>query len=276
MADEQDRRNLESASQEVSNAQRNVANAEQAVTSARSKLPKPDWSMKLEPIDPEPIQNYSKLAQDLTAARIADWEKQQAQLPAENRPFEVKGARVGMPLEMFKLKFHRAGPGERHPAPFSSDENPQRDNPTLLYKAILQKAGIVHASTTSPDDQDPNSPNRPTIAGVPARNFIYQFVDGKLYQVTIHFDRENLPQVTEALKTKYGNPSSTKFKKYDNNVGLRFDGQATIWSNSVSEINLFEYAGDRTRSLLLIVHNDLQKVAEDRIKQPVKPRADDL
>ena len=106
-----------------------------------------------------------------------------------------------------------------------------------------------------------------TIAGVPVQSFVYQFVDGKLYQITIVFDRVNFPQVTEAITTKYGNPASKKGIKYSNYVDDRFDAVATIWGNSVSEINLVEVAGNQNRSLLLFLHRDLKKLAEERLKE---------
>jgi len=272
--DDRDRRALNNASQEVADAQREVDRAQEAVASARSRLPKPDWSLKLEPLDPEPIQNYSKIAQDVSATKFAEWEIQQAQLPPQNRPFELKGARLGVPLEMFKQKFQRAG--ANHPAPFCTDENPQKDNPALHYKASFQKAGIVHASVAAPEDRDPASPDRPTIAGFPAQSFVYHFVDGKLYQITIAFDRTNFAQVNEAITTKYGNPASKKGIKYDNYVDDSFDAVATVWGNSVSEITLVEFAGSRDRSLILFQHKDLKKLAEERIRQSTKSRADDL
>ena len=174
-----------------------------------------------------------------------------------------------MPLEMFKTKFQRAGEG--HPGPFCTDENPQKDDAALLYKASFQKAGIVHASLVSPDDQ-----NRPTIAGVPAANFVFHFIDGRLYQITISFNRENLAQVQEAMTSKYGRPSARTRLRYDNHLDASYDGIATTWNNLVSEIDLFETADAKNQTVLLVVHRDLRKLAEDRIRQTTKSRADDL
>jgi tetratricopeptide (TPR) repeat protein len=274
--DERDRRELNNAQQAVNDAQRAVDRAAEAVATARGKLPRPDWSMKLEPVDPEPIVGSSKGAVDVGALKYPDWEKQQAALPAQTRAFEIKGARLGMPLEVFKTKFQRAGSGEPHPAPFTSDENPQKDNPALLYKAAFGKAGIVTASIAAPEDVNQESPNRPTIAGAPATSFVYHFVDGKLYQMTIAFDRGNFQAVSEALKNKFGAATGSQFKKYDSNTGDRFDGQASIWSNSVSEINLYEFAGAGNRSLLIIVQKDLQKAAADRLKETGNGKVNDL
>jgi len=86
----------------------------------------------------------------------------------------------------------------------------------------------------------------------------------------------NFAQVNEGITAKYGNPASKKGLKYDNYVDDSFDAVATVWGNAVSEINLVEFAGNRDRSLLLFLHKDLKKLAEERLKQSPKPRADDL
>jgi len=205
-----------------------------------------------------------------------EWENQQAQIDEEHRPYELKGDRLGMTLQMFKAKYYREmGQGE-NPAPFCSDRTPHIDICTLLYKAEYAKAGIVHASTTFPYEASGLRPNKPTIAGVPAELFVYQFVDGKLYEITIFFDQADFDQVMEALKAKYGEPTRKNRQTYENAFGAKFDGDVVVWANAVSEIMIYERAGRTDQSLLIFTHKKLSETAADHMKTAIKPRADDL
>lgn len=204
------------------------------------------------------------------------WEDEQSRLEPEMRAYELKGDRLGMSLEMFKGNYYRVMPNDPRPAPFCSDSNPQNSNPFLLYKAELAKAGIVHARTTFPYEEYGLHSNVPTVAGVAAELYIYQFVEGKLYEITIFFPHDGFQQVLDALKAKYGEPKSKDTRTYQNLFGAKFHGDVLLWTNLVSEISLFERAGSMTKSLLIISHKDLSKRANERIKKDVKPRIDDL
>ena len=64
MLDDRDRRELNSAQQAVNDAQRGLERAQDNLATARAKLPRPDWSMKLEPLDPEPIAGCTIFRED--------------------------------------------------------------------------------------------------------------------------------------------------------------------------------------------------------------------
>jgi hypothetical protein len=220
--------------------------------------------------------DFPKVAATPDIAEWKKWEDQQSLIPADQRPFDIKGDRLGMSLEMFKARHHRTVEGDKRTAPFCSDERPGDDNVSLFYKAELRKAGIVHARTTFPFEEIRDSANRPTIAGVPAEAFIYKFVDGSLYDMTVFFEHKDFEQVLEALKGKYGETTVKETRTYQNGFGAKFDGDVLVWRNAVSEISLFERAGKVDDSLLIVVHKELGKLAAEKIKSNIKPRSDDL
>lgn len=185
--------------------------------------------------------------------------RQSHQLPPDQRPFELKGDRLGMPLQVFKNKYHRVVGGTV--LPFCSDTNPDIDISALLYKARYAEAGIVHGRTTAPFEEYGLNLNFPTIAGVKADLFIYAFVDEKLYQMTILFSHDNYGHVMDAMQAKYGDPTQHFFR-------AKSDGNVANWSNAVSEIFFFEGNGTRRgrRCTVLVTHKELAKLARGRIE----------
>ena len=210
------------------------------------------------------------------ASRLKEWENQQMQIDPEHRPYELKGDRLGMTFEMFKGKYHRAIPNDSSCAPCCSDDHADIDNPSLLYRGEYAKAGIVHARTTFPFEETGTSANKPTIAGAPAQQFVYKFVDGQLYEITIFFEHKDFDQVMAALKVKYGQPSGKDGRTYQNPFGASFSGEVVLWSNAASEMTILERAGKLDQSLLVLTHKALSRIAADRMKAAVRPRTDDL
>ena len=205
-----------------------------------------------------------------------EWEADQAALPPEQRPFELKGDRLGMTLEAFKAKYDRQVAGDSRHAPFCSDAAPDTDNPSLFYKAGFAKASVVTASTTFPFEARATKPVVPTLAGVEVDAFVYSFVGGKLYDMTVSFGHDHYGQVMEAMQAKYGKPLSTEVRTYQNAFGAKFDGDVALWSNRVSEIMVFERAGSVDQCLLVVRHKELSAKAEAQIRAANPPRTDDL
>jgi hypothetical protein len=170
-------------------------------------------------------------------------------------PFELKGDRLGMTLDEFKTKYARHVGGMQ--LPYCSDSSPGQPNPTLWCEPWHAAAGLVTGRVDLPSENNP-----PTIAGVKTDNFIYHFVDGKLFRMTILFDTETFHLVHEAIVKKHGPPQ----KKFDDRMEM-------IWDNGVSTIKLVRGAmRPKKSSSLLYIHNQLQKIAEGRTPQ----RATDL
>ncbi len=170
-------------------------------------------------------------------------------------PFELKGDRLGMTLEQFKTKYARQAGGMT--LPYCSDSCPGQANPTLWTEPWHVAAGLVVGRVDLPSENNP-----PTVAGVKADNFLYHFVDGKLFRMTILFDTEAFHLVHEAILKKHGPPQ----RKFDDRMEL-------IWDNGVSTLKLNRGAmRPKKASSLVYVHSQLQKIAEGRTPQ----RATDL
>jgi hypothetical protein len=224
--------------------------------------------------DAQSSAKSNRALQEVQADR--DWETKQAALAAEKRPFELKGDRLGMSLNLFKRKYDRAVEGDPKHAPFCSDENPNIDFPSLLYNHEEGTAGIVKGSATFPFEEHGLHPNFPTIAGVRANIYSYSFFNGQLYEITILFHQPNYAQVADALKTKYGNPNSSETQSYQNGFGVKFQGDVLTWKNEVSAMVLTERAGNADDSLLRLVHYELNKAASASTTAIRKSHAKDL
>jgi hypothetical protein len=209
-------------------------------------------------------------------ARWKEWEQGQGELEPDQRPYEIKGDRLGMSLEFFKFRHYRVIPGDARPAPFCSDLQPDLDNPFLLYTADLHGAKIIHASTTFPFEHHGVEPNRPTIAGAETQVFVYRFLDEMLYEMNVVIDRDDYRQVRDALEAKYGAPTAREERVYQNAFGASFESEVLVWSNEISEIYIFELAGDTDTSMLIASHKELARVASERLKEIAKVKADDL
>lgn len=170
-------------------------------------------------------------------------------------PFELKGDRLGMTLEEFKTKHARKIGGMT--MPYCSDALPGQANPTLWSEPWHAAAGIVHARVELPSEG-----NSPTLAGVKSELFLYHFVDGRLFRMTVLFDTEAFHLVREALAAKHGAPTS-EIK----------DPLELAWTNAVSTIRLVRGTmRPKKFSSLLVIHHELQQLAESRTPR----RGDDL
>jgi hypothetical protein len=170
--------------------------------------------------------------------------------PDAEAPFELKGDRLGMTLVEFKQKYARTVGGVK--MPYTSDSFPGQANPSLWSEPWHAAAGIVHARVELPSEG-----NSPTIAGVKTDLFLYQFVDGKLYRITVLFDTEAFHLVREAMVQKHG-PPTQEFKE---RVEL-------AWENSVSTIRVVRGTmRPKKSSSLLLIHRQLQGLAEGRTPQ---------
>ena len=128
-----------------------------------------------------------------------------AEQDAYYEPFDFKGDPLGMTLAEFKHKYARDIPGSSQPAPFCSDRGGGFRIPELHTEAWHNAAGIVHARIELPSEHSP-----PSFAGVASELLLYQFLDGRLFQITALFPSEGFPMVTDAIRRKYGPPSAER------------------------------------------------------------------
>ncbi|MEM6331298.1 MAG: hypothetical protein AAF790_13765 [Planctomycetota bacterium] len=148
--------------------------------------------------------------------------KEAAEHDAYYEPFDFKGDPLGMTLAEFKQKHAREVPGHPHPAPFCSDQTGAFRVAELMTEPWYKSAGIVHARLEYPSENRP-----PSIAGVETEILIYQFLDGRLYQISAWFPAGGFPQVSGALRRKYGPPSEQSQ-----------DSSRLVWTRMASTLEL--------------------------------------
>jgi hypothetical protein len=161
--------------------------------------------------------------------------------------YELKGDRLGMTLEDFKAKYARKVSGMT--LPYCSDSSPGQPNSTLWSEPWHVAAGLVNARVELPSEN-----NSPTIAGLKTDLFIYHFVDGRLFRMTVLFDTEAFHLIHNALVQKQGPPQRENKERME-----------IVWDNGVSTIKLTRGTmRPKKASTLLYIHNQLQKSAEGR------------
>lgn len=166
-------------------------------------------------------------------------------------PFSFKGDPLGMTLSEFKSKYARTVPGSPNPAPFCSDQGGGFPVPDLLTEAWHHHAGIVHARIEYPVENRP-----PTFAGVEAELLLYQFLDGRLFQVVALFGSEKFPHVAATLRNKYGEAAQENQEP-----------RQLIWKRLASSLELTKgRISPRTPSQLRVYFDDL--VAEASSRRP--------
>lgn len=123
--------------------------------------------------------------------------------------FSFKSDPLGMKLSDFRLKHERVAPGRRRRMPWCSDESPKEAIPALMYEAVQASLGLIHARIDLPGEN-----LSPTIGGASTEAVIYQFLDERLFQITGFFSTDDFTKVSQALRTKYGEPQSEEEKPF--------------------------------------------------------------
>jgi hypothetical protein len=142
--------------------------------------------------------------------------------PADPKlPYDFKGDRLGMELDEFRRRHARKVPGTALELPWCSDPSSTKRNDDLQTEGWYGAAGIVHARLDLPAE-DP-----PTIASVPTQRLLYQFVDGKLFRISVWFENDHFPTICDAMVGKYGRPTRELHNP-----------RQFIWRNDVSSIEL--------------------------------------
>lgn len=160
----------------------------------------------------------------------------QAEAP---QPYEVKGVRLGSSLTDWQQ-----GPGAK-------------------CKEIPRRA--------SPDEEDCIMFGA-SFAGVGASEIV-SFYKHQLVSFMFEFPNDEYDKIRGALEQKFGRPTSTKQKSYQNSFGASFAGESVLWDNGVSSISLEQIGGDRDHSVILFVHNALRSAA---MSAKNKAKADDM
>jgi hypothetical protein len=191
-------------------------------------------------------QVFDRLAQLTAKKRV---ERLGVEVDDAEDLFELKGDRLGMKLEDFKAKYARKSAVSGRDLPWSSDQNPSVVSTDLCSQRWHHAAGIVHARI-----DDPQEMNSPTIAGVPTDLLLYQFIDGKLFQITALFGTEGFHMAHEALGEKYGPPVSETHQPR----------QLVWWTMSATIELTFGKIRPREPSVLNFYHDALLRLARSR------------
>jgi hypothetical protein len=162
--------------------------------------------------------------------------------------FELKGDRLGMSLDEFRLKYERNGEGGVR-LPLCSDTAWGVNKASLRSEPWHQKAGIIHARIDMPTED-----NSPTVAGVKTELLLYQFVDGKLFRIVALLPTDKFHLFTEAAIKKFG-PVTRENQK----------PRELVWENPVAWISLTRgQVHPPEPSVLELVHRQLHHVASSR------------
>jgi len=170
-------------------------------------------------------------------------------------PYELKGDRLGSSLVEFKT---------RHSESFCSDAAPEKfSNDDASLKAVRERtvAGLIECRIAPA-----------TVATVAVPFLSFSFVDGRLYQISCHFQQKSHAVVWMALRDKYGEPPFIDKKEVQNLFGATFSTRSYAWNNNVSSIYLVERNcfrspcsdSDLETSFLAYSHKSLAEDAEGR------------
>jgi hypothetical protein len=100
-----------------------------------------------------------------------------------------------------------------------------------------------------------------TIADVPT-GARFSFFQGKLYAIDASFAADQFSRIKDALKAKYGPPTSEEKKEYQNGFGATYSGGVVVWDNPVSSITLVERCTNLNSSCVMLQHKALGKAVE--------------
>ncbi len=173
-----------------------------------------------------------------------------ANITQKGELFELKGDWLGMSLDDFRQKYYRELPALGRVMPWCSDESPGKAIPGLKSETWYSGAGIVCARVDLPAENA-----SPTIAQEQTESVIYQFLDGRLFQIEAQFATQAFHRVLEVLNRKYGQPVSESHSPRE-----------VTWWNLSATIEL-KFGGIRPPrpSQLRFFHDELFKQAIARV-----------
>ena len=198
---------------------------------------------------------------------VTDWPVR-AQAPAQAQTaqrVEFKGDWLGVPLGEFKAR-HRSADG-----PHCSDEYPQASK-VLLADETDTRLGLVNCRAIFLGAEFIPRNGRVqafTVANAPTTMHLFQFVDGRLYQIILSLKHDGFEGVRVGLIEKYGEPGQIKTVVPQNLYGAKFPSEEAGWIIGDSAIALTEY-GANLETWLVYGNRELSELAKAR-KPKAKP-----
>jgi hypothetical protein len=197
-------------------------------------------------LEAERVNATRRLILSLIVAAISS----HAQSQTANPPYDLKGDRLGTSLEDFKAKYHHSISGDTRQAPFCTDkENGLTECQIYWPFEKLQRNAVE------------------TIANAPA-DLMFQFVDGKLWEISAVFNQKDFETAKKAFIEKLGDPKSNESKVYENAFGATFSGLILGWDNGTSTILLVERNQNLNTSSIQMDHTALAAIAKARLPKP--------
>jgi hypothetical protein len=89
-------------------------------------------------------------------------------------------------------------------------------------------------------------------------------------------DQSDFGKVQAAIKAKYGEPASENANEYQNAFGAKFEGTMSAWRNNTSFILAIERAGTLDTSLVIVAHEKLGALVDERLSVINEPKVNDF
>lgn len=112
--------------------------------------------------------------------------------------------------------------------------------------------------------------------GFPAKYLMASFYDDKLSWVTIRFLEAAFQPITEALITKFGEPSEKTDGVIQNRMGASFKSAELKWSVGEDKLHAVQRSGKIDESQVRLISNDAAAEFERRSKAKTKDAAGKL
>jgi hypothetical protein len=213
-----------------------------------------------------------------------------AQSIPTDRPFGLRSDVLGESIESFRannvsvIQYHELGkPNElktRHFPICTNDPTPLGDEPDSGYgkdNIDIQvpkkeaEAGVVYCSAGSwivdtTAEGKIKYLNLPTIGGVGAKHIRYQFWNRSLYEIDVEFNKKGFEDLLLALRTKYGGPSSSDLRHFQNGFGASIETRHLVWINDSSAIEMSERPSGYTDHLTITLNSATKQL--DHILAP--------
>jgi hypothetical protein len=205
--------------------------------------------------------------------------------------FDFKGAKLGMSLDEFRAKNHRSVVDGKLTinVPWCSDARPvdfataSLDTDAISALQAMDywskeenrawtsrsAAGVVDCQLFIPFEKNGRYSN--TVGGSRLEFELYRFFDGKLYTIFLAFGSADFESVARQLQQKWGSPTTTEQKQFQNAFGATIAGVTEHWSRGTASITLTQFSGTANTSSLMFEDQSLSNEAIKRLLKTVTP-----
>lgn len=195
----------------------------------------------------------------------------EATAQAKDKPFELKGDSLGMSLKDFKIKHKReiVNGGDTIIIPRCANERTDEERQKTPNEAMCEepwhaKANITNATLSVIFEDITENKFTPKLAGTKAYMHHYSFIDDQLFSIVYIMPMSGYADVKEALIETYGKFKSEAVELREDDRGNNYRAKTTKWINSKSTISFIDKVLDNEYCALMLVHDQLGKIALER------------